>query len=195
MVPSQSNDHVELPTTIANGSTPAKIKKRKVQRDSDFGKKQDNPKRRRKESGTPIMEDRAVLTGDKNSTLASFSEPNNHSAPTGSVPKPSPHVHTTDGVRNTAPSSKNLTRSIHKRFGSEDIESNSPLGVDNDSPDVGGNGLSLEEPVDNSGYESEDEAPETVSAAAGRLQSRRAAAEVAKAEERQALSFLLHNIP
>jgi hypothetical protein len=194
MVPSQSHDHVELPITIANGSTTAKIKKRKVQRDSDLRQKQDNPKRRRKESGTPIMEDRALLTGDKNSTLAAFSEPNNHSAATGSVPKPSSHVHTTDGVRNAARSSKNSTRSIHKRFGSEDTESNSPPGVDNDSPDVDGNGLSLEEPAGNSGYESEDEAPETVSAAAGRLQSRRAAAEVAKAEERQASSFLLYNI-
>lgn len=46
--------------------------------------------------------------------------------------------------------------------------------------------LSMEKSANNSGYESEDEAPETVSAATGLFQSRQAAADVAKAEETQA---------
>lgn len=91
-----------------------------------------------------------------------------------------------DGVteEDTLPKTSRVT---HEKLGSKATRSTSPLATVNDSSDIHRDDISLGKPASNSDYESEDEAPETVTAAAGLLQSRQAAAGVAKAEEMQAL--------
>lgn len=110
---------------------------------------------------------------------------NKRKSSSGAVSNRSSRRDTVEGVGKESASS-NGRRAIHKRFGSEDIGPSLAPPEVNDTPDIQGGNLMIEDPAENNGYESEDEAPETVSVAAGILQSRRAAAEVAKAEETQA---------
>lgn len=77
-----------------------------------------------------------------------------------------------------------LHKRIHKRFGSEDIQSNLPH---TDSRDiVAVQGIDSQEDVqaNNDSHESEDDAPETVTAATGLAQARLAISEATKIAER-----------
>ena len=158
--------HPEIPT-VRSISTK---KKRKAQRDPNASKKQAGRKRPRKDSGSPSPADFVALNEDNH-----LNGPN----------PPSLNLNNSDSSMKDDAISK-ASRSAPNKMGRNVIESNSSLATVSDSFDLQREDLSMKRSGNNSDYDSEDEAPETVSAAAGLLQSRQAAADVAKAEERYA---------
>lgn len=156
--------HAEIPIERSIATK----KKRKAQRDPDASKKQAGLKRRRKDPGSPSPADFMALNED-----------NHHNGPNSQ----SINFNNSDSSMKDDAMSK-ASRSAPTKMERKVIESNSSLAAANDSSDVQRDDLSMKRSGSNSDYDSEDEAPETVSAAAGLLQSRQVAADVAKAEER-----------
>lgn len=154
----------------------SKTKKRKAQRDPDASKKQAGPKRQRKDLGSLSSTDIAALNQDEH--LNGPNSPNLGSNKFDRSP------------RNNALSK--VPQSTPNWLRGETIEPNSPLPEGSKSSDLQKKDLLFKKSGSSSDYDSEDEAPETVSAAAGLLQSRQAAAEVAKAEEMQASPHIAH---
>lgn len=108
----------------------------------------------------------------------------------GASTKLSLRMNNIDGVAEATLSK--ASRVTHEKHDRKATRSISPLATVNDSSDIYRDDLALRELASNSDHESEDEAPEAVTAAAGLLQSRQAAAGVAKAEEMQALPHAVY---
>lgn len=164
------NTNEELNAEVAiEKSVPTK-KKRKAQRDPDASKKKDDPKRRRKASGFPSSADVVALNQDQ--------QLNGQTSPSLDLNK------VENSTKDDAISK--ASRLARKTNGRKAREPNSSPAAASHSIDLQKGNVSTKKAASDSKYDSEDEAPETVSAAAGLLQSRRAAADVAKVEEMQA---------
>lgn len=161
--------HAEIPV---EGSISTE-NKRKAPRDSDASKKQASPKRRHKEFQSPSSADIIALNKDEHLN--------------GPAPL-SPSSSNSDNSTKDDAISK-VSRSTPKKFGGKAIETNAPLAMAKNSSNLQGDDPLIKRSASTSDNESEDEAPETVSVAAGLLQSRQAAADVAKADEMQASPY------
>lgn len=157
----------ELHAEVSIEKSASTTKKRKAQRDPDISKKQARPKRRRK---SPSPADFVTLSQDQH--------PNEPTSLSLDLNKSK--IITEDDGKSKA------SRSAPKKSGRKVIKSYSPLVAASHASDPQGDNVSTKKAASDSDYDSEDEAPETVSATAGLLQSRRAAADVARAEEMQA---------
>ena len=162
--------HAEIPVKTFASTTV----KRKAQRDSDPGKKQAGSKRRRNDRGSPSSADIVALYQDEHLK--------------GPIPSRQSSSHFEISTKGDAISK--VARSTSTKFGGKARQSNSSLAVARNSFDPQRGDLSVTKSATNNRYESEDEAPETVSAAAGLLRSLQAAADIAKAEETQASSHI-----
>ena len=166
------NSNEELNTEASIAKPDSTTKKRKARRDPDASKKQASPKRRRKASGSPSPADFVAFQ-------------NQHANGSNSL---SLNVNMSDNsMKGYALSA--TSRSASKNSGRKARESNSPLAAASHSIDLQKGNVSTKQAADDGDYDSEDEAPETVSVAAGLLQSRQAAADVAKVEEMQASTY------
>lgn len=167
------NSSEELNAEVSIEKSVSTTKKRKVRRDPDASKKQAGPKRRRKASGSPSPVD-----------LVAFQ--NQHANGPTSL---SLNVNVSDSSMKGDALSE-ASRPASKKSGRKTRESNFPLAAASHSIDLQKGNVSTKQAASDDGdYDSEDEAPETVSAAAGLLQSRQAAADVAKIEEMQASTY------
>lgn len=164
------NSNAELHAEFSPERSISTAKKRKTQLDPDAGKKHPSLKRRRKDTESSSSADIVALHQDEHlDGLTPLSRSANQI-----------NIFMQDGTTSEVP------RSTPQMLGEKVIESNSSLAAVSKLSDHQGRDLSIGQSASNSGYESEDEGPETVSVAAGLLQSRQAAADVARAEETQA---------
>lgn len=200
----------ELHAPIAKSSKPT-MRKRKA-RDTGAVDQQADPKRRRRDAESSKTTAIEVLNGDEgltktvsppslNLTAGSSVQHSSHltseeldrSEPAeNSIDERKESSHavrklssSTDELDDSlrADGSSMMSRRIHKKFGSKATESMPALTADEHAFNVQADDVLIDEHASNSTYDSEDEAPETVSAAAGFLHSRQAVADAAKAEE------------
>ena len=215
MVTTRSHDQTSSTDdthAIAAKSPTTTTRKRKAQPDKNSSKKEVGLKRRRRDSETAHATDLVILTRDEH--LNGTAQPPSKNPAAGSSVQRVSHValeeqddHDIGQVRQVRAgpaetltdkrneSSDTLPKASPRLTKVDDILKEDALPrISPETHENQGNDFSMEKPASNSGYESEDEAPETVSVATGLLQSRQAAADVAKADETQVSPQVLHYI-